>query len=146
MNKMVKGCLAAVMVFGVMSSANAAFVVGETYTNEYGNLGEFVGIFNIDAGENTNDLIAMRDRIVSSNLFTEEELNLTWYSKVDVDESLETEFLTVTFGTDNKAGTWQTQDNIHFYAVKAGGEVSIWYMGVNGANSGAWTTADMEVA
>ena len=146
MNKIVKGCLATVMALGVMSAANAEFVAGNTYSNEYGNLGEFVGIFNIESGENTNDLIAMKERIVSSNLFTEDELNLTWYSKAEKENDFETNYLTVTFGIDNKAGKWETKDNIHFYAVKAGGEVSIWYMGVNGAKSGAWTTSDMEVA
>lgn len=140
MIKLVKGCIAAVMVVGAMSLANAALiptdnsalVVGAEYFNSTLTDAQSYGIY-LGAFTGNDDLTSVVNAINASGVVTVDELTL-------VGKSDETSPVSV-IGA-GKTGTWTSAVGIDFYTVKAGNgdrSVSVWYIEPTATN-GIWTT------
>ncbi len=143
MNKLVKGCLAAMMLVGTMSVANADLipttgdlVVGTEYFNSADqSYGVFLGAFT-----GNDDLTSVITAINASGVVAVDELTLVGKS----DEASPVSVI----GT-GLTGTWTSTVGIDFYTVKAGNakenntkgykSVSVWYVEPT-ATSGIWTT------
>ncbi len=61
------------------------------------------------------------------------------YSKVD-SPNTDNSILSVTYGTDNKTGTWSSDVAVQFYTVKGADEWALYWLDLDGLMSGNWST------
>ncbi|MCM2284961.1 MAG: PEP-CTERM sorting domain-containing protein [Desulfobacula sp.] len=66
-------------------------------------------------------------------------IELDPYSKIDAPKTLNN-FMTVTYFDGNKSGEWNTLKPVEFYSVKGANEFAFYWLGVEGASSGFWST------
>lgn len=144
MNKFLGTCIALVMA-GMIGSASADLILSKDSVEYYAanGYGIYLGTFGKIAGEgspmNDDDLDAIIKQIISSDYYKgDSNIVLDRFKKVESNSTGDL-FMTVTYDSTNKSGTWATSEEIEFYTVKAGPEYSIWWL-ENGKNSGNWTT------
>lgn len=67
--------------------------------------------------------------------------NLSQYQKIDAPtESTSDPAMMVSYDSNNKTGTWSIEVPVEFYTVKAADEFAIYWLGIDGASSGNWST------
>ncbi len=97
-----------------------------------------------------NDLEVLSDFIELINYrFTELSIDYSIasfdeYNKINgsiADGSQTSTLMTVTYDSDSKTGTWSTAPvSVEFYTVKGANEFALYWLGEDGAGSGAWST------
>ncbi|MFP4033405.1 MAG: PEP-CTERM sorting domain-containing protein [Thermodesulfobacteriota bacterium] len=73
-----------------------------------------------------------------------DDIELEEYAKVD-EPGASNGGLTVSYGDEDKSGTWETDEAVNFYSVKAGNSFAFYWENP-AATSGTWDTSDVFAA
>lgn len=123
------------MILAVLSAANSA--IADVYSNS----GEFM-FKNSGNDVGSEDALEIQiENWFSSAKGLDVSVEMEFYAKVDAPSTAtgSPTLLTLTYGDDNKSGTWNTIEAISFYSVKAANEYALYYVEW-GATDGTWST------
>lgn len=127
----------------LMSLALVLGVAGMSMAESFTNSGTYMFT---ESGNDSNFGIGNLEALIE-NWFTDngypqyDDIELEEYAKVDEPDT-SNGGLTVTYGDDNKSGTWGTDEAVNFYSVKAGNSFAFYWENP-ATTSGTWATTDV---